>query len=513
MGRPISGTRKTVTAILLEAGVVTDEQIEAGLLRQRETGQRIGETLVALGYVSEEDIGWALARQLGITFVDVRVDALDAELAHAFPEAVLRRLQMVPLVHADGVFTFAAADPTDLDSLVELERLSGDPGQFVASTPTAIARALDALFGARPAARPRPVANNGTRFDVLWDRSGEEFLQFHVLHARRAGATEVHFVTVGDRLQVLHRIGARLRPAAEEPAGVVDVLLARLASDGLQGEAGRESHHSGSLVCKVEGREQPLHVSLLVARDGPSITLRLLRDPDERPRLDSLGIDPVDVARLRGLVSEPGGLVLVCGPTGSGCSTTLATLLAELPTEERRWLVFARDQRRWPAVPGLVDVVTGTPLRSWRRVAVAHGADGLVLDGGLDGRRVRAVLGSATHARWVLARTDWEDTFSLLEWLGRTPDGRALIARRLRAVIQQRLVAGAGAEGARAPRRGLFEVLFASEPLRAALGRGADASQLRAAAEPDGFRPLADRVRAGLAAGELDPQDAARAVA
>jgi hypothetical protein len=302
-------------------------------------------------------------------------------------------------------------------------------------------------------------------------------------------------------------------PAAEEPAGVMEILMARLESFGMQPAIGHESHQSCSTVCEVEGREQPIEVSMLVARDGPSVTVRLLRDLSDHTQLETLGLDAVDVARVRGMIHETAGLVMVCGPARSGCSTTLATLLAELPTEERRWVVFARDQRPWPTVPGLVDVVTGTPVRRWRRVAVAHGADGLVLDGGLEGRRVRAVVGSATHARWVLARTDWEDTFALLEWLARTPEGRALLSRRLRAVVQQRLVAGVSRDGQQAPSRAIFEVLFATEAVRAALLNGADAVRLRAVAETDGFRPLTARIRAAVAAGELDPHDAARAVA
>src|SRR6185295_13650041 len=105
---------------------------------------------------------------------------------------------------------------------------------FAAATATSICPALDALLGARPGGRSRMSHVGGARFDVLWDRSGETFLQFHVLQARRVAATEVHFVTSGDRLHVLHRIGPRLVHALEEPAGVMEVLLGRLEAEGLQ---------------------------------------------------------------------------------------------------------------------------------------------------------------------------------------------------------------------------------------------------------------------------------------
>ncbi len=513
MDPTIGEQRPTVTAILVAAGVVTDEQIAAGLSRQRETGRRIGECLVELGIASEEDIAWALARQLGLSFMDVRGEILDEDLLRAFPEPLMRRLQFVPIVRTDEQVVVAAADPTDAEALREIEQVAGVRVDCVSATAGAIDRALDERLGTHHARRPRAAAPEpGAHFDIVWERSGETFLQFHLTRALRAGANEVHFVLAGGSLNVFHRVGTQIGPAHQEPADVVDVLSGRLEAMGMPPVTEQECHHTCSGMVRLDDRERPIHASRLVSRDRTSITIRLLRDPDDRSRLDQLGLEPLDLARLRGLATEPHGLVLVCGPTGSGCSTTLAALLAELPTEERRWLVFARDQRRWPQVPGLVDVITGPPVRRWREVAVAHGADGLVLDGGLRGANVRGVLGSASHGRWVLARTDWEDTFSMIEWLDRHPRGRVMLARRLRAVIQQRLVATPPAPGEPAGRRPVFEVLFATDALRAAIRQGATAGQLGALAAADGFRPLAERIRAGVDSGALDRGDAERAM-
>ena len=497
MDAPQVSQHRFVTDILLDAGVLTAAQVDAALIRQRETGRRIGECLVELGIVSEEDIAWALARQLGLTFVDVRAETLDPALVRAYPEQLLRRLHLVPVVRSEDRLVAAASDPTDHEGLRELEELAGIPVECVTATPSAIAQALDDVLGTRSTRRARRGAPDpDVRFDVVWDRSGETFLQFHLSLALRVGANEIHFVHDGGAVQVYHRVGNNILPSPDEPSESMELLSGRLESFGMAPVGNHESHAICSGVVRVDHRERPIHASRLVGRDRTSITLRLLRDPDERARLDQLGMNPVDVARLRQLATEPSGLVLVCGPAGSGCSTTLAALLAELPTEHRRWLVLARDQRRWPAVPGLVDVLTGPPVSNWRQVAIAHGADGLVLDGGLEGARVRSVLGSATHGRWVLARTDWEDTFALIEWLGRHPHTRALLARRLSAVIQQRRVMAPPTSQSPGEERAVFEVLFATEALRAAIHQGAQGSQLAVLARADGFRPLAERARA-----------------
>lgn len=517
MNAPHAGHRRHVTDILVDAGVVTHAHVEAGLVRQRETGRRIGESLVEMGFISEEDIAWALAHQLGITFVDVRAETLDPALVHAFPEPVLRRLQCVPIVRSEDRLVVAAADPTDHDALRELEGLAGTGVECVSATPTAITRALDQVLGPRPTRRPRAAAPDpDVRFDVVWDRSGETFLRFHLSLALRLGASEIHFVQAGGAVSVYHRVGAQVLPSPVESSEAMDLLGGRLEALGLAEATGNEGHDRATVVVEVEGRDRTIHASRLIGRDRTSITLRLSRDPAAGTALDQLGLDPIDLARLRQSASEPFGLILVCGPAGSGCSTTLAALLAELPTEDRRWLVVAGDPRPWSSVPGLVDVLDGTQAGRWREVAMAHGLDGMVLDGGLDGTRIRRVLGGATHGRWVLARTDWEDTFSLIAWLARHPHARAPFARRLRAVIQQRLVAAPAARsspGEPATLRAVFEVLVAGDALRAAIRQGAGAPRLEALARADGFVPLDERIRAGVAGGRLDAGDAARAMA
>src|SRR5687768_9978645 len=129
---------KNITAILLEAGVVTAEQVERGVLRQRETGLRIGETLVEMGAVTEADVGWALSRQLGLSFVDIDPEALDPALVRSFHETLLRRSDAVPLLRGDSSVSFAVADPTDDLALARLEAAAGMPLALVIGTPTAI---------------------------------------------------------------------------------------------------------------------------------------------------------------------------------------------------------------------------------------------------------------------------------------------------------------------------------------------------------------------------------------
>lgn len=508
--------RQTISAILIDAAAVTPEQVDLALARHRETGCRIGEALVQLGFVSEEDIGWALARQLGLPFVDVRPEMLDAQLVRSFPEGALRRLQVVPLFHADDRLTAAAADPTDHDAIEELQRHAGTPIACVAATPAAIERALDAMLGPAHGAHGAHARHSEGRgplgLGVIWERSGESFLDFQVAEAVRLGAHEIHFACANSWLYVRHRCGARVHAVSLEPAAVMDVLLTRLEALGMRPLEG-DGHRELRATIGAAG-EHALAVSVIAHGGEVTVTLRRA-DAVSAPRLDTLGLDPVDLAQLREAALASAGLVLVCAPSGEGGSTTLSALLAEQPRDERRWAVFSRGGLRVPAHAGTVDSLDASLASRWAVLAAAHGFDGVVLDTGVDGERASALLEGAAHGRVVFARTDWSDAFELLAWLGREPGG-GMLARRLRAVVQQRLVAAPapGATGTpAAPRVAVFELTFPGDALRDALQRGASATELRAIARADGRVPLSETIHALVRDGRADARDAERAVA
>src|SRR5439155_6134704 len=190
-------------------------------------------------------------------------------------------------------------------------------------------------------------------------------------------------------------------------------------------------------------------------------------------------------------------------------------LLAEAGITERRCLAFGVAAARVPAevnVPGSA----AEAAQVWAAAALAQCADLVVLDGVLTGAAVTAALSPEAAGRLLLVRTDWTDTFALLEHLGVRAQDRAALAERLRFVVQQRLVRGAGdpalesGSGLLRDRRAVFEVLFGEESLRTALRAGEPAARLEACAEAAGFRPLARQLEALVAAGSVTATETAR---
>ncbi len=443
MTRPKSPTR-TLTSILVEGGIVTDAQVEQALARQRETGSLIGETIVELGFTSEENIGWALSKQLGIPYVDVHPEAIDAGQVRRFPEAVLRRVQAVPLFGSRSELTVAMADPTDQDAVHELRQVAEGALSIVIGSPGSLRRAIDSVFGPRKqlggGAKPEPDAPpsgaggiEASPHDVVWDRAGTNFLLFHLHSARKKNASEIHFAPMDGMLAIHYRTDAGLEPQAPERPEAALYLRARLGVLGIFDLEGTGDMFSqGSIPIEVGPDRMALGVSHCRASAGIVTVIRISPRAAEVPELSALGVSPIAEAEIRDMVDGPEGIVIVHGPPRSGGSLVLASLAALAARRERRMLAIE------PSASTLYpEQVTRVPfgsredaLRSWNEIVVGQGADVAILDDFLHGDSIADALSGASVGRLVFVRTDWLDGKSLLGYLAKTRHGRSVFADR-----------------------------------------------------------------------------------
>jgi len=440
--RPKSPTR-TLTSILVEGGIVNEAQVEQALARQRETGNLIGETLVELGFTSEENIGWALSKQLGIPYVDVRPEAIDSEHVRRFPEQVLRRVQAVPLFGSRSELTVAMADPTDQDAVQELRQTVGGSLSLVIGSPGSLRRAIDAVYGpSKQAPHPETAPSGSGKADgaaeppprdVVWDRAGTNFLMFHLHTARKKGASEIHFTPTDGALSIHYRTDAGLESqAAERPeAGIF--LRARLGVLGIFDLEGTSDLMSqGSIAMDVGPDRMVLSVSHCRAASGIATVIRLSPRPTQVPELNALGVSPIAEAEIRDMVEGPEGIVIVHGPPRSGGSLVLASLAALAAHAPRRMLAI--EPSHVTPYPEQVTRLTFGKREDaqahWADLVVGQGADVAILDDFLLGDSIADALCGASVGRLLFVRTDWLDGKALLRYLAGTRHGRAVFADR-----------------------------------------------------------------------------------
>jgi len=396
--------------------------------------------------------------------------------------------------------------------LDRLEEAAGGPVGLCVGTPSAIRRALDAIFGTAspshvPGAGHAGAAAHATgpdgKYDVVWERSGATFVAFHLSSALKTGASELHFAARDGQLFVAYRQGEALVAIATEPVQVLDALIARLESLGGP-VLGDRLHAAGAIECPLPTGDLLVEVSLLRAEEGVHVALKPRPMAQQVPTLEALGWDGAEAAELRALVESRAGLVLVCGPRGTGCSSALAALLhAANPGDAR---VIAFEPAAIVPLPGAarIHVPAEVARAQWQEVVTGQAADVVILDGLVDGQSVQAVLSPAGSRRLMLVRSDWMDSFALLEHLMAQPQGRSILVSRLLAVVQMRRVG----EGA-AP---LVETLFLGPSLREAITTGATRNRMIEVAHATGFRSLAERARARVSKGTLSERDALRAL-
>ncbi len=441
MTRPKSPTR-TLTSILVEGGIVNESQVEQALARQRETGSLIGETLVELGFTSEENIGWALSKQLGIPYVDVRPEAIDVEQVRRVPEPVLRRIQAVPLFGSRSELTVAMADPTDQDAIQELRQIVGGALSLVIGSPGSLRRAIDSVYGAKKRAPMAETTHahaggDGTAEppprDVVWDRAGTNFLMFHLHTARKMGASEVHFTPIESGLSIHYRTDKGLEPQATERPEAAIYLRARLAVLGIFDLEGTSDLMSqGALAADVGPDRMVLHVSHCRAASGIATVIRLSPRPTQVPELNALGVSPIAEAEIRDMVEGPEGIVIVHGPPRSGGSIVLASLAALAAHAHRRMLAI--EPSLVTPYPEQVTRLTfgkrEDALATWADLVVGQGVDVAILDDVLHGDSIQEALCGASVGRLLFVRTDWLDGKALLRYLAGTRHGRAVFADR-----------------------------------------------------------------------------------
>jgi len=440
--RPKSPTR-TLTSILVESGIVNESQVEQALARQRETGHLIGESLVELGFTSEENIGWALSKQLGIPYVDVRPEAIDAEQVRRFPEAVLRRVQAVPLFGSRSELTVAMADPTDQDAVLELKQVAGGALSLVIGSPGSLRRAIDSVYGPSkrasgvdgPEARQAHKAGTveAAPKDVVWDRAGTNFLLFHLHTARKKNASEIHFTPMDGVLAIHYRTDTGLEAQAPERPEAALYLRARLGVLGvfdLDGTADVVSR--GSIEVEVGPDRMVLNVSHCRTTGGITTVIRLCPRTVAVPELHALGCSPIAEAEIRDMVEGPEGVVIVHGPPRAGGSLVLASLAA-LAARPNRRMIAIEPNGSTPYPDQVTRVTYGSredALHSWSDIVTGQGADVVMLDDVLLGDSIAETLCGASVGRLLFVRTDWLDGKSLLSYLAQTRHGRAVFADR-----------------------------------------------------------------------------------
>jgi MSHA biogenesis protein MshE len=335
--------------LLIQQGLLTDEQLKQALDEQKRSGRKLGRIFVDSGYVTEEGIAKALAGQLQAEFVDLRSFQPKPELIRLLPEAQARRFRAIVLGEQAGSLRVGFADPTDITAYDEVTRIVKRDIELVVVIESQLVPLLDRVY--RRTAEISGLARELTQEmsdipvefgSVLGLTAGAEdapvvkLLNTVFDEALKMRASDIHVEPQEKQLVIRFRIDGVLHVQTEADSKIATALVLRLKLISGLDISEKRLPQDGRFALQLRKTPVDVRISTMPTQFGESVVMRLLVQNAGLMDLGRLNMPPRVLDRFRNAIHRPSGIVLVTGPTGSGKTTTLYAALNELNTPEKK---------------------------------------------------------------------------------------------------------------------------------------------------------------------------------
>ena len=441
--------------LLIQQGLLTDEQLRFALEEQKRSGRKLGRIVVESAFVTEEAISQALARQLRVSYVDLKHFNPKQELINLLPEAQARRFRAVVLDEVAGRLQVGFVDPTDLQAYDDILRLLRRDIDVAVVPESQLLALIDRVY--RRTEEITGLAKELTADlgdvpvefgDLLGAATGAEeapivkLLQTVFEEAMRARASDIHIEPQDRSLRVRFRIDGVLHVQMEADAKIAAALALRLKLMSGLDISEKRLPQDGRFAIKVRNAMVDVRISTMPTQYGESVVMRLLNQNTGLLGLDRLNMPPRTLERLRHAVRRPSGMVLVTGPTGSGKTTTLYAALSELNTTEKK-IITVEDPVEY-RLPGINQVQVHEKIDlSFERVlrsALRQDPDIVLVGEMRDQTTAEIGMRAAITGHMVLSTLHTNDVISTPIRLLDMGVPRYMVALSLQLVLAQRLV-------------------------------------------------------------------------
>lgn len=332
--------------LLVEAGSITQEQLMSALEKQKKTGMKLGVTLVDEGVITEDDIAEALGRQLGIEIVDLQNINVDKAVTQLVPVNILKKYTMIPFAFSEknkNVLRVAMENPLDTYAQEDISIITNYQVEPVVATTRSIMLAIDKYHGQNEMKTALSRYAKEKRLEVEVDEQEQEDISSSPIVklvkemidlAVRQRASDIHIEPMEEYIRVRYRIDGVLQKKATYNVSVLPAIIARIKIIGGMDISEKRKPQDGRITQVVDHVEYDIRVSILPTVFGEKVVMRLTAKMALTREKSQLGLKPYELEQFDYIISNPHGILLVTGPTGSGKSTTLYTALSELNTND-----------------------------------------------------------------------------------------------------------------------------------------------------------------------------------
>ena len=562
---------KRIGQILLDLGLVDEQQLETMLEEQSSRGDLLGKVGVALGFYSDEQLGEALAEQWGTTFVTLYDRQIPPDVLRSISEPMAQLYRVVPLALDGNQLTVASAEPQKIQIADELRSLLGYDIHICVATESEIQKAIeksyssetesveslvenleqDSELAAAAAAAGREGATDLTSVEALAESAPvRKLLNMVLLLAIRDGASDIHFEPFETEFRIRLKADGVLQEMVPPPKHLAFAITTRIKVMANLDIAERRLPQDGRIELTVGGHPVDLRVSVLPTLFGESVVMRVLDRGVVSLDLEKVGMEATMLRKFREVIQRPNGIVLVTGPTGSGKTTTLYSALSELNEIEDK-LITTEDPVEYD-IDGIIqvpiDADIGNTFAACLRAILRQDPDRILVGEIRDVETAEIAIQASLTGHMVfstLHTNDAPSTVTRLRDMGVPP---FLITATVEAILAQRLVRricancreevipgsdvladleltsaaiadkkfyrGKGCERCNRTgykgRVGLYEFLIMTDELRDMVMRNASTEDLREAARRAGMVTLRDSGMESIYAGSTTAEEVIR---
>lgn len=336
----VMAPRKRIGDLLVESGLISEEQLKNALREQKELNMRLGDVLITRNYITEQQLIEVLEFQLGIPHIQLYRQKIETKIINIIPQRLAEQHQVLPIRTEGNKLILAMADPLDYFAIDELRMTTGFRIEPTIASKDELQRAIKRYYGLQESVE-QIMQNLTTREleetkPIVEDEDSPVVKTVNqiIIQAIQIGASDIHIDPQEDSLRIRYRVDGVMRTERTLPPHMQSVIIARIKIMANMNVAERRLPQDGRVEMDIEFRKVDIRISSLPTIHGEKVVMRILDLGSTLTEIEKLGLSEHNLKLFQKGINNAHGVVLITGPTGSGKTTTLYSALSRLNNEE-----------------------------------------------------------------------------------------------------------------------------------------------------------------------------------